>query len=702
MLGAVSLAQDITQVKLIEVQLKKYHDQLDKAVKKRTKNLAKTNKELQMEIARHTKADDSLRENQRLMQAILDNTTAVIYIKDKYGKYMLVNRQFKTLFHTEKDEVIGRTVEDIFPKKIAEKLRENDEKIFKGDAPIVQEEIVDQDDGPHTYISTKFLLFDSNGVPDRICGISTDITIRKKMENALKKSEAKYRKLIETAHDAIICDIGGTITVWNKSAEKLFGYSKDEIIGKQIEILIPEKYKKAHQKGLENFIKTGVGNIVDKKRIEVSGITKEGVVIPIEISLTAQKIEKEHYCFMSVIRDLTEKKNAEKALKASAHKYRTLVQTIPEIIYKIDTDGCFLYINNSIRKLGYEPEDLMGIHFSEIILPEDVDICSRSVVLSSYANIVNGEKEMLKLFDERRTGVRLTKDLVMRFVPKSWNRVESEIPVMVGSVTSSGDYDDESKEFSGTIGIIMDITEKTKLLSESIRSSQLAAVGEMAAGVAHEINNPINTILNSAQLLLDESSDKEINYNDVNVIIEESVNIANIVRSLLSFVRDKNDERTNSNVLNLVTEILVLAVKQMKDNGIKVKVSMPQNLPDIFVCRQRIQQVFLNILNNARYALDEKYPDPHKDKVIEISGKMTTINGTRHIQIMFHDRGIGISANKINKVMSPFITTKPLNKGTGLGLSISNTIINEHNGKMVIESVQGQSTKVIISLPVKT
>lgn len=142
-------------------------------------------------------------------------------------------------------------------------------------------------------------------------------TKRKQADVEWKKSETKYRKLIETAQDAIICiDEDGIVNLWNQSAEKIFGYSKAEIIGKPIEIIIPDEYKKQHQDGLKLFVNTGKTRIIGKT-VEFSGITKEKILIPLEMSLTAQKIENEKYFFTAIIRDLTERKKIEETLLQS-------------------------------------------------------------------------------------------------------------------------------------------------------------------------------------------------------------------------------------------------------------------------------------------------------------------------------------------------------------------------------------------------
>ncbi|ODS33455.1 MAG: putative two-component sensor kinase [Candidatus Scalindua rubra] len=168
--------------------------------------------------------------------------------------------------------------------------------------------------GAKDYIVKEGEFFDL--LPSVVKWVFEELQSEKKLVEARKlqeESEKKYRKLVETAQEAILCDINGIIVEWNKSAERLFGYSKDEIIGKPVRILIPDKHKKEHQEGFERFKNTGESRIIGKT-VEVSGLTKEGIKIPIEISLTYQKLEKEKHFFMAIIRDLTERKKYEKEL----------------------------------------------------------------------------------------------------------------------------------------------------------------------------------------------------------------------------------------------------------------------------------------------------------------------------------------------------------------------------------------------------
>ncbi len=251
----------------------------------------------------------------------------------------------------------------------------------------------------------------------------------------------------------------------------------------------------------------------------------------------------------------------------------------------------------------------------------------------------------------------------------------------------------------GLLLSLFNVTDRKLAEAEAIRAGQLAALGELAAGVAHEINNPVNGIINYAQILLNKCDTESKEYDVASRIIKESNRIATIVKNLLSFARDRKEEKKPVHINKIMTETLALTETQLRKDGIILKVNIPQDLPEISAHSQQIQQVFLNLLSNARYALNQKYQGAHNDKILEILGEKVTIDNNPYVHITFHDRGTGISSDILDQVMNPFFSTKPDNAGTGLGLSISHGIISDHGGKIVINSVEGEFTKVLIDLP---
>lgn len=247
--------------------------------------------------------------------------------------------------------------------------------------------------------------------------------------------------------------------------------------------------------------------------------------------------------------------------------------------------------------------------------------------------------------------------------------------------------------------LLQEINDRRQAEAEAVRASHLAALGELAAGVAHEINNPVNGIINYAQILINQSNAGTQEYDILRRIIKEGDRISEIIRSLLCFARDSKEAKHPVHIHEIMNESLSLSEIQLKKEGIDLRVNVPSHLPRITAHPQQIEQVFLNIISNARYALTLKYPGAHEKKVLDITAGETTVKDLPHLQIIFHDRGIGIPAMILDKILNPFFSTKPAHTGTGLGLSISHGIITDHGGELIIESLEGEYTRVIINLP---
>lgn len=254
----------------------------------------------------------------------------------------------------------------------------------------------------------------------------------------------------------------------------------------------------------------------------------------------------------------------------------------------------------------------------------------------------------------------------------------------------------EKGKFEGIVCVAQDITMQT----ETLRAGHLASIGELAAGVAHEINNPINSIINFSQIMIDEVSRGDVPTAEIpELIIKEGDRVAHIVSSLLSFARENEKDKKPVDVRDVLDEVLALTETQIIKDGINLTVDFPKGLNKVLADFQQLEQVFLNIVNNSRFALNQKYPKAHPRKNFVINGIEETIDDTDYIEVTFLDYGTGIPASIIDKIYNPFFSTKPAGIGTGLGLAISHGIITDHGGRLAIKSSYGEHTKVTVLLP---
>ncbi len=254
----------------------------------------------------------------------------------------------------------------------------------------------------------------------------------------------------------------------------------------------------------------------------------------------------------------------------------------------------------------------------------------------------------------------------------------------------------EEGRFEGIVCVAQDISMQT----ETLRAGHLASIGELAAGVAHEINNPINSIINFAQIMIDVVNKGEIPAKEIpELIIKEGDRVASIVSSLLSFARENEKEKKPIDARDVLDEVLALTETQIIKDGINLTIDFSRGISKILADFQQIEQVFLNIINNARFALNQKHPKAHPKKNLVIHGSAETIDDKHYLEVTFIDYGTGIPSAIIDKVYNPFFSTKPSGIGTGLGLAISHGIITDHDGKLIFESTYGEFTKVTVLLP---
>ena len=262
---------------------------------------------------------------------------------------------------------------------------------------------------------------------------------------------------------------------------------------------------------------------------------------------------------------------------------------------------------------------------------------------------------------------------------------------------------DKKGRITGAVQNFRDITEQKQLQEQLIQNQKLATMGELLTNFTHEIKNPLNGMLLFATLIQTEIKDKNNEIADyAERILQEGTRIGKIASDILTFSRQTRQEYHQADIIEIIETTLALTEHQLQLDGIKVIREFEPSLPHIAVNSGRLQQVFLNLINNAQYALNKKFQhttDKHS-KVLQISVHKIKKNKNEYIQIKFYDNGIGISEEDYKRLFDPFFTTKPVGQGTGLGLSVSYGIIQDHKGAIDIKSKMNEFTVSIIDLPI--
>jgi len=499
---------------------------------------------------------------------------------------------------------------------------------------------------------------------------------------ASRESEEKFRSLSQfltsilestTQYAIMAMDVDGTITEFNKGAENLFAWSKEEVIRKQnIGVtFFPEISQDEIKKTLLHRIKTE-----DLSDQEMERIQKNGRRFPAQSSLTAIfEPSGEVKGFVEIVRNITFLKTLEKDLKGTKEFLENIMESSVDGIVTTDLKGRITYMNRAMEAmLAYPRSELLGNHISIIYvrgIQEARDIMN---LLGSGEHIEHYEMQV-----KGKSGEVLT------------------------ILTSASLLRDEEGKVIGTSGIFKNISEQKRLeakLKEAqfylVEASKMRALGELVAGVAHELNNPLmasQTIFHVIQNNLHENCPSR---EHLELIGRCNDRIEKIVNHLREFSRQTESDFQEIDINQPVENALMLTGQQLLNHNITIIRQLSENLPKITGDSNQLEQVFLNLISNARDAM-EMVPGP---KELTIHSYLSDEDEYLAVVVSVQDTGEGIPEVLLGKVLEPFFSTKPVGRGTGLGLSLCFGIVEAHVGQLKIRSQVGVGTEVEIIIPV--
>jgi len=489
-----------------------------------------------------------------------------------------------------------------------------------------------------------------------------------KLQKQFKENEGTKELLSAvlntTSHG--ICFVQNDKNRWgNESMTKILGYKPSEIVGYRSRFLYKDKaeFVKVNDEVRNQFHRKG------QAVLEHEFLHKDGQRVPcILMGNMIDRIRSEKGYIYSFT-DVTDYKEAMEQLRESEEKYRTIIENTDEGYYEVDLKGRFTFMNSAASSIfQFATDKILGRKFVEFF-PRATAETLKGIFVNAY----EADQDI--------------KNIHWKFKETEGLRhLESSIFIK------------RSKEGKavGFRGVIRDITERHKIQEQLAESQRLASLGEMAAGIAHEINNPITGIITYGELLKDilMSNSEEFDYS--NEVVREGNRIAKIVKNLLAFARREEVEKSPNDIKDVVTDSIALFKANLKKHGVSLDISIPDYLEQIMCSKSQIQQVIMNLMSNSIYALNEKYPNMEEiDKIIELK----VLDHKDFLRLVFKDHGPGIPKEARKRIFEPFFTTKRPDFGTGLGLSISYGIIKDHKGNIRIESEMGKWTKFTIDLP---
>lgn len=492
------------------------------------------------------------------------------------------------------------------------------------------------------------------------------------LDTALKlKCERDFNKDIVDTIQALMVTISpcGMILSFNRVAEKVTGFPEREVVGKYwVDVLTTPRNRPKFQRLFSETLKGAQAGINFKAPLS----TRDGR----ERSLSwhgsiRHNIERGHVGLVMLGIDETDNLAADHRLHMLTARWKKIFIAIQDPVLVVANDYIIVDANPATFAAAKK-------HRDEVVGKK---VCE--ILHGGHAG--NNQCPLEQLICYQKTQI-----------------IETELHGLHGAyMLTVTPLREENGEINATLLVARNLTQEEVVRAEAIRTAQLAALGELASGVAHEINNPINGIINYAQIILDDPQDPESPDNLRN-IISEGKRIAAIVANLLDFARCREEILGISRIEKIIANSLQLVDHLLKKDGIVCTVSIADGLPDLLCNEQQLQQVVLNLVSNARYALNKRYPRPCAAKKLEIAADLVTDGPTESVRVAITDFGIGIATNLLDKLFDPFFSTKPKGEGTGLGLSISHGLVRDHGGQIKVQSKIGEWSRFTILLPVRS
>jgi len=618
------------------------------------------------DITERKKAEQALKESEEKYRSVVERANdGIAIVQDAVIKY--ANLRCSEILGYAPDEVVNTSMTlYIHHDELPEVVERYQRRMAGEETESVYETVLVDKEGRAVDVELNGGVVTYEGNPADLVVIR-DITERKRAQEALRESQEKFRRLVEDMNDGYCVIQDSRVIFHNETSAQMFGYSPEELEDKAIQELLPAKIlnelSKIHARRLR-------GEDVPAQ-YETILWRKDRSSCPVELS-TRMVDYGGKPAVSVVVRDISERKQAEKALQRSEEKLKRYLESSPDAIYTIDLKGTFLYGNRAAERIvGYAKEELLGRTFLEAnLLPDE------------YV------ERMTQLLELNARGMS-TGPTVGEIIRKDGSRVFIEV-----STYPIGEGDNIE-----IIGVARDVTERKRAEEEKQRmeeqlllAGRLAAVGELAAGVAHELNNPLAAVQGFAQLLAERQGLDEAIRQDVETIHEQAQRASRITGNLLSFARRHKPEKSLVSINEVVERSLDLHAYRMRVSNIEVALKLDRKLPETMADFHQMQQVFVNLITNAEQAMTDAHG----------RGKLTirTQRAGNTIRVSFTDDGPGIPEDKVTRIFDPFFTTKEVGKGTGLGLSICFGIVREHGGRLYSKSRVDRGTTFTVEIPI--
>ncbi|MDY0349921.1 MAG: PAS domain S-box protein [Desulfobulbaceae bacterium] len=624
-------------------------------------------KSLERELADCTDQNGPARLIRQYLEALLDNTNQPVFLKDAHFRYILVNPQFERLARLSSGQILGRDDFAVFPGRIAELFRSQDLEVRRCKQLIEFQETIRFADGEQTFLITKFPLIDDQGEVYAIGGVCTDVTSLQKAEKALRESEKKYRTLVDTASLGIqISDPEGRIVLSNPAHQAIHGLSEQNILGRFVWDFIEDE---AGRLELQHYYRFIIDRQPDPVPYFTTNKTADGREIQVEIDWNYMRDENDEvYALCSIIHDVTDRVRAERALKASEHRCRSVMESCPEgiLLYRLEPGGRLVF-----SSANPAAERILSLDCSRLIgrtIEEAFPALAGTELPGRYRDIcLTGrpwKAEQVHYEDDRISGV---------FEVHAFQTEPGKMAVFFKNVTA-----------------------KLRMLEELQKNQKLESVGVLAGGIAHDFNNLLTAIIgNISMAKVFARTEPARTLARLNDAENASIRARELTQRLLTFSRGGAPVRGAASIAEVIRESTSF---MLSGSDVKLQIQIPEDIWPVDIDVGQIRQVIQNVVKNSDQAMPA-------GGTITIRAENVLIDAAQglplpqggYVHISLADEGVGIPQKYLARIFDPYFSTRQ--EGSGLGLAACYSIISHHDGLITVESEYGSGATFHIFLP---
>lgn len=658
------LQKEITVRRHVAAELAGIRQHLERQVQERTADLSRANEALKAEITERKRAEKELLETTQALQALVQASPLSIIALDRQGAVTLWNPASERIFGWREEEVLGRPL-PVIPLNKQEEHRAFRERVLNDQAFTGIETRRLKKDGSYIDISLSTApLRDAGGNIVGVMGLTTDITERKRMEDALRESEERYRLMVEGSDQVFFYryNQGHRLEYLSPSVRDVLGYEPAEEIGRSYDDLLTgdpsdaivrEKMDGALQDGIRRLPYTAMMRHKDGRCVAF-----ELVESPVKQGNTVVGIQ-------GFARDVTAFTLLENALRAAAAYARNLIEASLDPLATISRDGKITDVNKATEAVtGVPREHLIGSDFSDYFTEPDKAQRSYQQALSEGA---------------------------VRNYPLTIRHVTGRTTDVLYNATV---YCNTTGEVQGVLATAWDITERKQMQAQAAQMERLAAMGQLMGGIAHEIKNPLFIMTGRLQLLKENLANRDYGAveSDIQKIQDACSRMTTITQRFLQLARPFKPQWQSCSVHAVLNQMLDFLANELMKDHIHVVRAFSPDMPPTWSEPRQLHEVFLNLMLNAMQAMVAA----HGQGTLTI----TTIRKDDWIEARIQDDGPGIPPQHRARLFEPFFSTKPPEQGTGLGLWTVRSLLAELNGTVECESVEGQGTTFIVRIPI--